>query len=88
MSSGLAVAAAAVGGLIDYIVDQENGLLVPARDPAALAAGIRTLIADEQLRARLGAAARDAVAPFDERVVLDRLGAILDRLAGSARAEE
>jgi len=34
------------------------------------------------LRARLGAAARQTVARFDERVVLERFGALLDHLAG------
>jgi glycosyltransferase involved in cell wall biosynthesis len=81
MASGLPVAASAVGGLTDYIVDGVNGLLVPAQDPDALAAAIRRLIADDGLRASLGTAARQAVAQFDERVVLDRFGALLDRLA-------
>jgi glycosyltransferase involved in cell wall biosynthesis len=81
MASGLPLAASAVGGLTDYIVDGSNGLLVPAQDPDALAAAIRRLIADDALRASLGTSAREAVAQFDERVVLDRFGALLDRLA-------
>jgi len=85
MASGLPVAASAVGGLTDYIVDRANGLLVPAQDPDALAAAIRRLIADGGLRASLGTAAREAVAPFDERVVLDRFGTLLDRLAEAQR---
>jgi glycosyltransferase involved in cell wall biosynthesis len=85
MASGLPVAASAVGGLTDYIVDGANGLLVPAQDPEGLAAAIRRLIADDGLRARLGTAAREAVAPFDERLVLDRFGALLDCLAETGR---
>jgi len=81
MASGLAVAASAVGGLTDYIVDGANGLLVAAQDPDALAAAIQRLVNDAVLRARLGSAARETVARFDERVVLDRFGALLDRLA-------
>jgi glycosyltransferase involved in cell wall biosynthesis len=85
MASGLAVVASAVGGLTDYMVDGENGLLTPAQNPDALAAAIRRLIDDPGLRARLGTAARQTVAQFDERVVLGRLGDILDRVAeGSA----
>ncbi len=81
MASGLAVAASAVGGLTDYIVDGTNGLLVPAQDTVGLTAAIERLVADPALRARLGSAAREATAQFDERVVLDRFGALLDELA-------
>jgi glycosyltransferase involved in cell wall biosynthesis len=82
MASGLAVAASAVGGLTDYIVDGVNGLLVPPQNPGALAAAIQRLIDDASLRARLASSARETVRQFDERVVLDRFGAVLDRLAG------
>jgi glycosyltransferase involved in cell wall biosynthesis len=81
MASGLAVAASAVGGLTDYIVDRANGLLVPAQDPETLAAAIQKLVNDPALRSRLGSAARETVGRFDERVVLERFGALLDRLA-------
>jgi D-inositol-3-phosphate glycosyltransferase len=84
MASGLPVIASAVGGLTDYIVDGENGLLVPAHDPAALAAAIVRVVQDPRLRARLGAAARVSVARFDEHLVLDQFGTLLDRLAGQA----
>jgi len=82
MASGLAVAASAVGGLKDYIVDGANGLLVPAQDPEPLAVAIQRLIADPALRTRLASAARKTAMQFDERVVLERFGALLDELAG------
>jgi glycosyltransferase involved in cell wall biosynthesis len=82
MASGLALAASAVGGLTDYIVDGANGLLVAAQNPGALAAAIQKLVNDQALRARLGSAARETVGRFDERVVLERFGALLDELAG------
>jgi glycosyltransferase involved in cell wall biosynthesis len=50
---------AAAGGLVR---DEETGLVVPAGDEAALAAALRRLRDDSALRARLGAAGRDAVA--------------------------
>ena len=84
MASGLAVVASAVGGLKDYIVDGANGLLVPAQDPAALARAIDRVAGDAALRARLASAARETSAKFDERVVLDRFGALLDHLAETA----
>lgn len=61
MAHGLAVVATRVGGNIDAIEHGESGLLVPARDPAALAAAILELSADPRLRERLGQAARARV---------------------------
>ena len=54
---------AAAGGLVR---DGRNGLVVRERDPAALAAALRTLAHDRALRERLGAAAREDVAHFSE----------------------
>ena len=54
MAHGRAVVATAVGGLPDMVVDGETGVLVPAGDPAALRSAIDRLLADPELRARLG----------------------------------
>jgi glycosyltransferase involved in cell wall biosynthesis len=59
MAYGKPVVASAVGGLRDLVVDDETGLLVPPRDPAALRAALERLLGDRELRFRLGAAARD-----------------------------
>jgi glycosyltransferase involved in cell wall biosynthesis len=61
MSQGLPVVATPVGVARTLIRDGETGLVVPPRDPAALAAAIRRLSADSALRARLADAARRAV---------------------------
>lgn len=52
---------AARGGLVQ---DGRNGLVAPQRDAAALAARLRSLAHNPQLRQALGAAARRDVAPF------------------------
>ncbi len=58
----------------DVVVDGKSGLIVPPRDPAALAAAIERLADDPALRARLGAAARDgAAARSDPGVVARRV---------------
>jgi glycosyltransferase involved in cell wall biosynthesis len=59
MAYGRPVVAGAVGGLLDLVVDEETGLLVPPRDVGALRAALERLLADEELRQRLGAAARE-----------------------------
>lgn len=54
MSCARPVLGSAVGGLLDSIADGETGLLVPPRDPAAVAEAAGRLLADETLRHRLG----------------------------------
>jgi glycosyltransferase involved in cell wall biosynthesis len=61
MAHGLPVVASRSGGIPDIIRDGENGLLVPERDVAALAAAVTRLLDEEQLAPRLAAAARDDV---------------------------
>ncbi|MDP8922148.1 MAG: glycosyltransferase family 4 protein [Chloroflexota bacterium] len=52
---GRPVVATAVGDLAELIVDGVSGLLVPPRDPAALAAALDRLLANPALAAHLGA---------------------------------
>jgi glycosyltransferase involved in cell wall biosynthesis len=52
---------AAAGGLVEH---EHTGLVVPAGDADALAAALRRLHDDPALRARLGAAGRDAVKAY------------------------
>jgi glycosyltransferase involved in cell wall biosynthesis len=63
---GRPVVATAVGGLVDAVEDGVTGLLVPPRDVAALRAALERLLGDAELRARLGAAARERAISFEE----------------------
>jgi D-inositol-3-phosphate glycosyltransferase len=54
MACGVPVVATAVGGQIDSVVHGVTGVHVPPRDPAALAAALRSLLADPARRAELG----------------------------------
>jgi glycosyltransferase involved in cell wall biosynthesis len=56
MACGVPVVASAVGGLTDSVVHGTTGLLIPGRDPAALAAAAGTLLADPAMRAAFGEA--------------------------------
>lgn len=58
MAAGLPVVASAVGGVPEAVVDGETGILVPPGDAEALAAALRRLLADRELRRRMGAAGR------------------------------
>lgn len=59
MAYGRSVVATAVGGLPDAIEDGVTGLLVPPGDTVALRAALERLLGDAELRASLGAAARE-----------------------------
>ena len=50
-----------IGGSPEIVVDGVSGLVVPARDPAAIARAIHGLHDDPGLRTRLGAAARERI---------------------------
>jgi glycosyltransferase involved in cell wall biosynthesis len=65
---------AVAGGLVR---DGETGLVVPSGDPGALREAIERLLADAQLRARLGEAARTAVAPYTYDAMLEAFGGAL-----------
>jgi len=70
-AAGLPIVTTDAPGCREVVEDGVNGILVPVRDSAALAAAIRKLVLDPALAARMGAASRQkALAQFDERIVL------------------
>ncbi len=81
MAAGLPVIVTDTGGYRDFVVHDENGLLVPPKDIRALCEAVTRLVQDPTLRARLASRARETGARFDEAVVLGRLAEIVDRLA-------
>ncbi len=58
-SVGTPVVGSAVGGMPEVIIDGETGFLVPPDDPRALAEKIVLILKSEDLRRRLGRAARE-----------------------------
>ena len=66
---------AAAGGLVRH---DSNGLIVPERDPPALAAAIRRLTTDAALAARLGDQARRDVERFSHRAMADAFEAAVE----------
>jgi glycosyltransferase involved in cell wall biosynthesis len=59
---GLPSVVTAVGGLPEVVLHERTGLVVPAENPAALAAALRRLALEPETGRRLGAAARAHVA--------------------------
>jgi len=69
MALGLPVVTTAVNGLADAVLHERTGLVVPERDPEALADALERLLTDEELRGRL---AREARRHVEERHSLSR----------------
>jgi phosphatidylinositol alpha-1,6-mannosyltransferase len=74
---GKPVVAGNVGGALDAVVDGQTGLLVDPLDPLAVADAITTLLLDEQLAHRLGAAGRERARTHAWPRVLSRVQALL-----------
>ena len=67
-------------GCREIVRDEQNGLLVPARDPGRLADALERLAGDPQLRQRLGARGRElALAEFGQRQVIEATLAVYRR---------
>jgi glycosyltransferase involved in cell wall biosynthesis len=70
MAFALPVVATAAGGIPEAVQDGVTGRIVPARDPAALALALASVLEDEGRRRELGAAGRRR---FLERFTADRM---------------
>jgi glycosyltransferase involved in cell wall biosynthesis len=82
LASGVPVVASAVGGLLDFVTDGENGLLCPPQDPVTLSGCMRTLIDDVAFRQRASERARASVVDeYDEQTVFSRFALLLRELA-------
>ena len=77
MALGKPVVASAAGGNPELVEDGVSGILVPPRDPEALASAVEGLLGDPNLAASLGRAGRERVlAGFSTEVRLDRIEAL------------
>lgn len=61
MACGVPVVASEVGGMVDAVVHDVTGILIPPRRPGVIAAAINPLLRDSFLRQSLGLAGRDRV---------------------------
>jgi glycosyltransferase involved in cell wall biosynthesis len=80
--AGVPVVAPAVGGLPEAVTSGDDGLLVAADDPAALADAIGCVATDAVLRERLARGARDAGARFNSARAVRRIEEIYRSVLG------
>jgi glycosyltransferase involved in cell wall biosynthesis len=86
MACGLPVASTAVGGIKDFLVDGQNGIVVPVGDEEALKGAIQRLIAGGPAVEALGRAARaTVVSRFSREAVADAWVRLIES-SGSSRA--
>jgi glycosyltransferase involved in cell wall biosynthesis len=81
---GLPVVASRFGGFPEVIDEGHTGLLVPPRDPTALAAAVRTLLNDPERRRAMADAAPGWAAQFSWSAVVDRIEAVYDATVRAA----
>jgi len=85
LASGVPVVASGVGGLLDFVIDGDNGTLCQPQDPAALAIAIRALVADDGFRQRAATRARASVVDqYDEQKVFARFAQLLQDVVSRA----
>lgn len=82
LAAGCAAIVADEGGPSEWVEDEVNGLRVPPRDPEALAATLRRLASDAQLRTRLANAAAATPGLMDNHDVMRAHAEFYDELLG------
>ena len=89
MACERAVVATRAGGIPEIINDEKIGLLVPVRDPSALAEAIVPLLGDAARRQRYGQAGRlRAHEHFSAERMVDETAEAYVRLVGTTRAAD
>ena len=85
MAVGLPVVCSDIGGYRDVVRDGSEGLLVPARDPEALATALAGLLDNPARRAAMGEAARAAARRYAWPVVAAEVAEAYQSAAAGGR---
>jgi len=83
MACGTPIVASRVGGLRFTIEDDVSGLLVPHSDPAALAAALRRVLTDHDLRSRMQVGARQAAVNYSWQTITSAVLGVYEHLAAA-----
>ena len=70
MASGLPIVATAVGGAREAVINGETGFLFQPHDVDGMARAVHDLVADPNLRQRLGSKGKERVMEFDVRTAI------------------
>jgi glycosyltransferase involved in cell wall biosynthesis len=82
MALGIPIASTSAGGLPE-LLGNEAGLLVPPRDPGALASAVARILDDPELRQRLTGRAGTEVLRFSDRRMAEEVGSVYRSFAHS-----
>jgi glycosyltransferase involved in cell wall biosynthesis len=85
LAMGRPIVATDADGLTDVLTHDRDALIVPKRDPGALAAGILRLMADPVERSRLGEAARLTARQYDIATFVRKMERLYDLLQRVSR---
>jgi glycosyltransferase involved in cell wall biosynthesis len=89
MSQGKAVIGSAIGGIVDMVEDGQTGLLVEPGNSGALQHAMRTMIADPDLRERMGRVAREyACKEFAAETIVPRFEALYARTIAATNTKQ
>jgi len=69
MESGLPVIASSVGGIVDTIQNEVNGLLVEQKNPKAIANAMERILSDEELKKKIIENSKETVKEFSPNVI-------------------
>ncbi|RMH20856.1 MAG: glycosyltransferase [Acidobacteria bacterium] len=84
MACGLCVVSTDAGGIPDLLAAGDDALLVPAGDPAAMAAAVHRLCTEPELAERLSRRGRERAGDWDWPVVYRRFRALVEGMVGEA----
>lgn len=85
MAAGVPVIATAVGGVPEFVVDGETGLLVPPGDAEALRVALGQVLEDGELRRSLVSEATKRVRDFSWPAIADQYRSVYERVARPRR---
>jgi glycosyltransferase involved in cell wall biosynthesis len=88
MACSLPVVSTPVGAITEAVAADRSGLIVPTRNPSALADALAKLMTDETMRCAMGKAGREiAIEQFGIDVMVDKMEAVFHQCVASHRRE-
>jgi glycosyltransferase involved in cell wall biosynthesis len=82
MAAGLPIVASRVGGILDLIIDGQNGILVPPADAIALEKAISSLLGDKKIRKRMGQVGTKMCRQYSTEAMVERIDGLYRELLG------